>query len=319
VTIELPDGMMLQPARPDDLDAVVALLRACEIAEFGEPETETSDIADGWRLLSPADDTRVVTADNGGLAGYAQVHIRNGVRFESDVFVRPEARGRGIGTALTRWVEERARAGGAARAADVRIGSGVSVTNEGAMALLAHEGYELARYFLRMSIEMREPPAAPVWPDGVGVRAMSDGLDERAVYEAGEEAFADHWDHETTSFEEWRARRIERSTYDPSLWFGAEDGGEIAGVTLCTDFPGLGWIDTVGVRRPWRRRGVAMALLQHAFAEFWSRGRTRVELGVDADSLTGATRLYERAGMRASRRYAIWQKGVSLKAAAPAG
>ena len=77
-----------------------------------------------------------------------------------------------------------------------------------------------------------------------------------------------------------------------------------------------GWIDTLGVRRPWRRQGLAEALLYHSFAELRRRGRTRVELGVDASSLTGATRLYEKAGMRAIREFTSFEKelraGVNL-------
>jgi ribosomal protein S18 acetylase RimI-like enzyme len=64
------------------------------------------------------------------------------------------------------------------------------------------------------------------------------------------------------------------------------------------------------VRRPWRRRGLAEALLHRSFAELYARGKRRVGLGVDADNVTGALRLYERVGMRAVRRYGIWQKDL---------
>jgi ribosomal protein S18 acetylase RimI-like enzyme len=78
----------------------------------------------------------------------------------------------------------------------------------------------------------------------------------------------------------------------------------------------MGWVDTLGVRRPWRRQGLAEALLYHSFAELRRRGLTRVGLGVDAHSLTGATRLYEKVGMRAIRDFTLFEKelrpGVNL-------
>jgi ribosomal protein S18 acetylase RimI-like enzyme len=87
-------------------------------------------------------------------------------------------------------------------------------------------------------------------------------------------------------------------------------GNEIAGVSICEHKrdPDLGWVDALGVRAGYRRRGIAEALLRTAFAEFWRRGERRVGLGVDAESPTGATRLYERAGMRTLWHAVVWEK-----------
>ena len=103
--------------------------------------------------------------------------------------------------------------------------------------------------------------------------------------------------------------------FDPTLWFVAEEGDEIAGVALCSwhqsGDPQFGWVNVLGVRRPWRKRGLGLALLLHAFAEFGRRGATRVGLGVDAENTTGAVRLYERAGMSVARRNDTYEKVVS--------
>jgi ribosomal protein S18 acetylase RimI-like enzyme len=98
------------------------------------------------------------------------------------------------------------------------------------------------------------------------------------------------------------------------------DNGNAAGVLLAelrtAGDPELGYVDVLGVRRPWRQRGIGLALLQHSFREFYRRGTHKVCLGVDTESLTGATRLYEKAGMRVARRYVDYQKelrpGVDL-------
>ena len=100
--------------------------------------------------------------------------------------------------------------------------------------------------------------------------------------------------------------------YDPALWFVAYDGDEVAGYLIGKaeegGDPKLGWVEVLGVRRPWRRRGLALALLLHAFGEFERRGCERVGLGVDASNLTGAVRLYERAGMRPVRQHDAHEK-----------
>ena len=88
-------------------------------------------------------------------------------------------------------------------------------------------------------------------------------------------------------------------------------GDDVAGMALCAptlgDDPDMGFVETLGVRHPWRRRGLALALLHHSFGEFHRRGHKRVSLGVDAGSLTGATRLCEKAGMHTERQIATYE------------
>jgi ribosomal protein S18 acetylase RimI-like enzyme len=110
----------------------------------------------------------------------------------------------------------------------------------------------------------------------------------------------------------WQHRVEHDQNFDPSLWFLAMDGDEIAAVALCHphlgEDPEMGFVDILGVRRPWRRQGLALALLHHAFGEFYRRGRKQVSLGVDSASLTGATRLYEKAGMYVARQLDMYEK-----------
>ncbi len=102
-----------------------------------------------------------------------------------------------------------------------------------------------------------------------------------------------------------------REGFDPSLWFLAEDGGEIAGLALNREHEaekGVGWVSVLGVRKPWRRKGLGRALLLHSFEEFRRRGFHAAALGVDADSLTGANKLYESAGMQVIRRSDVYEQ-----------
>ena len=142
--------------------------------------------------------------------------------------------------------------------------------------------------------------------------------DERMTIQAARDSFHDHWGYVEQPFEEeferWTHFMKNAPDFDPSIWFLAMDGDQIAGVSLCltetNGDPDMGWVGTLGVLRAWRRKGLGLALLRHSFDEFYRRGKRRVGLGVDAHSLTGATRLYEKAGMRVARQYATYEKEV---------
>jgi mycothiol synthase len=182
----------------------------------------------------------------------------------------------------------------------------INGTNKAACTLLEREGYQPVRYFLRMEMALNETPVSPMWSEGIAVRTFEPG-DEQTYYAATEEAMSDHWGHVPLPFEDWKKRRM-GSAFDPSLWFLAVEGDEPAGVALCSVSGAIGWVDILGVRRPWRKRGLGMALLRHALTEFHQRGMPRAVLGVDAASPTGATRLYERAGMHMTQQHATYGK-----------
>ncbi len=312
----LSGGYVVRRPTTEDFESVLALLVASDIAEFGEPDISAEDLRAEWRELDLVSGAWVIVAPGGALAGYAAVDHREWVQIFADVYVHPEHEGRGIGTRLVRLTEARARelVPRAPQGARVTLTNTINGGNEAARRLLEGEGYTLARHFWRMVITMDAPPPAPTWPIGVAVRRFRPGEDERAVYEAVTEAFQDMWGYIPPTFEEWRSFMIEREDFDPSLFFLAvagdgEDGREeIAGVALCLYRLELGWVRSLAVRRPWRGRGLGMDLLREAFGEFYRRGRREVGLGVDAQSLTGATRLYERAGMRVAREFASYQK-----------
>ncbi|HEX9029099.1 MAG TPA: GNAT family N-acetyltransferase, partial [Anaerolineales bacterium] len=167
-------------------------------------------------------------------------------------------------------------------------------------------------------IDLLEPPSPACWPAGITVRTFVAGQDEHALVGAVRDAFQDHRGYVERPFEEdlalWEYRIADTANFDPSLWFLAVDGNEIVGTSICTcksrDDPDLGWVNTLGTRRGWRRQGIATALLKHSFVELYRRGQRQVGLGVDANSLTGANLLYLNAGMHSDPRheYIIYQK-----------
>lgn len=263
-------------------------------------------------------DTAVVLDAAGQPAAVADVTTGSPfVRAHCFVRVAPEQCGRGIGTKLTRWAVARASERTAPAPAEMRVSATASTrsANEAAHALLAAEGFAPVRSFFRMQITLDGPPPAPAWPEGIAVRTMTPDVDERALYRAIEEAFRDHWGHVDTPEEEglieWRHYLTGNPSFDAQTIFLAEtQDGEIAGFATCFPPEQAGrpaYIWQLGVLRPWRRRGLGRALLLHAFAAFRQRGVTHAALGVDADSPTGATRLYESAGMTVLYRNDVYE------------
>ncbi|MFC2106512.1 GNAT family N-acetyltransferase [Candidatus Bipolaricaulota bacterium] len=90
--------------------------------------------------------------------------------------------------------------------------------------------------------------------------------------------------------------------YSPDLSFLAMDGDDIAGICFCSPQSGTdtsaGYINSLAVLRPWRKQGLGLALLLHALHVLRNKGKARATLHVDAQSLTGATHLYEKAGLQ---------------------
>jgi mycothiol synthase len=311
----LPEDVCVRRPLLAEAEAVDALIEACAAAEYGTPDFSPDDLRLGWTRPGSdlTTDAWLVLAQNGEITGYAEVwslEPLEPVHIESRGFVHPAYRGRDIGSWLLQRVAERAEQM-AERAPDghrVTLHQWSASVNTTAKALLLANGFAPVRRHRRMEIMMAAPPSAAVWPAGVAVRTFVPGQDDRAAHAALDEAFRDLWGYLPLRFEHWAHWTVASETFDPTLFFLACAGDEIAGLAQCEVFDGIGWVNDLAVRRPWRKRGIGLALLRHAFAEFYRRGLTAVGLGVDAQSLTGATRLYERAGMHVAREHEIFER-----------
>jgi GNAT superfamily N-acetyltransferase len=175
------------------------------------------------------------------------------------------------------------------------------------MDLLTSLGYAPIRVTYTMAIDLAAPPPAPDWPHGITIRNFIPGQDDHVAYEAYEEAFADMWQRPRGTFEQL-VSKLSRPYFDPAHWFLAFDGDQVAGTLFSDNIDGKGWVEIVGVRRPWRGRGLALAMLHHAFGAFFERGVTHIGLSVDAQSPTGAPRIYERAGMHLDQSFRVYER-----------
>ncbi|MGH2591073.1 MAG: GNAT family N-acetyltransferase [Actinomycetota bacterium] len=307
--MKLPAGYASRPPTWDDLDAVVALFKACDLADDGVEDPIREHIEYTWRLEAFAleRDAALVFAPEGSLAAYAEAFGLNPeLSLEGHVRVGPEHRGKGIGTALASWVERRALDRDPVPA---KLQIGTTASDLVAHALLTGRGFENVRTFWHMERSLAPQTAGAIGPspppDGIGFRAYRHPGDGVALYEAIEEAFADHWGYETFPFD---LHMDEMQRLDPSFVELAVEGDEVVGACLGRPVEGAGWIDVVAVRRGWRGRGIARALLARAFAAFAGVGTASVMLNVDSESATGAPRLYESVGMYVRRSFYIFEK-----------
>lgn len=317
------DDLVLRGPTHDDLEAITDLLNLTSMALIGKREFTIEALRHEWETpdFNPAEDIRLLYTPNGQLIAYAEAWDSHEPRVEPWFWFRihPDyEQDEAIGDQLLAWAEEHAHQISARAPETLRVAlrSSIVSTQDAGRALLERHGLTPIRHFWQMEIELDSPLPAPQWPATVTLRPFDPTKDALPVYQAVQEAFRDHWGHveafEEEGFHQWCHFTIEGEDFDPTLWFVAVEGEEIAGLSLCRpradEDERMGWLSQLGVRRPWRAQGLALALLHHTFSEFQRRGQARVGLRVDASSLTGATRLYERAGMHVTRQMDAYEK-----------
>ncbi len=307
--MNLPDGYTTRPVTTGDRGAIVEVMAASDRSLIGEVDYHEEDLADEWgrpRFELETDPVLVIGPD-GTVAGYAYVwESEPGAKVVGWAAPHPDHAhlyGYLLGRIEARARERLAEAGGE-RTLRVAI---YESEREGA-ALLREAGLAPVRYFWRMAIDLTGDESEPEPPHGIRLRAFHPAVDGHAAHAALVEAFVDHWGTPVAPFEEWSQDFLRGAEFDPSLWVIAEDDGTVAGVLAARMTGDRGWIAELGVRPAWRGRGLGAALLRTSFARFASRGAPEAVLSVDSENTTGATRLYERVGMRSKFRFDFYEK-----------
>ena len=298
-----PDGFRVRPVERDDAAAINELAVAADEAVMGWSDSTEADLLDWWRLVELEHDSWIV--ENDAVAAYGLLYA-HGEAADFDGYVHPSETGKGLG----RWLLERGEERGRERGL-TKVQTWCLEQDASARRLFELLGFAEVRRYYRMLIELDELPPAPQWPEGFRVDTF-ELEDARPFHAALDEAFEDEWNWVSMGFERWYEHRIEASDFDPTLWWIVRDGEEMAAVLRGEPKRfDSGWVGAIGVRKPWRKRGLGLALLRHAFREFYRRGERKVALGVDAQNPTGATRLYERAGMHVAYAAVAFEKGIA--------
>ncbi len=310
-------------AGPADIRVVTEIQRAANLFDDTEEVPSEERVAnefahpDGY---DPAVDSFIAEVDGRAVAaGDVRYVLRDGAHTYMLLgAVHPDARRRGIGTAFLAHLEARA----ADRAASLPAGEPVWLdtwmpdSNTSFATLMAGAGYEPIRHFYEMLKRDLATTREVALPTGLDLRPVV-AADMRRIFDAEAEAFRDHWGRR-----EWSdaifAERMADPDLDVGLWRVAWDGDEVAGVVSTFVFTdenatlGLsrGWLDHVSVRRPWRRRGLASALILSACVGLRERGIAEAALGVDSANPTGALGLYENLGFVVARRATSYRRAL---------
>ena len=326
----VPAGLELRPfAGEADLHAFVDIFRAANEADRIDERTSYEGMANWVGHPSEHFDAGrdiVVATGDGAPVGYgwtSWVDATDGVRdYGTRGHVHPAWRRQGVGTAILRHNEAHLRDLAAEHAAErPRVyGAFAPDRRPGAVALLEHNGYRAVRWFFDMVRPDLEAIDVPPLPEGIEIRPVAGREQLRQLFDADVEAFQDHWggfSANDASFEQW----LSDPDYDPSLFIVAWDGEEIAGAVVNAivehenrELGRLrGLLDSVFVRRPWRGRGLASALVGRSLALLRERGMTSAWLGVDADNPNGALHLYEKHRFAVDMRSAGYRKPMELE------
>lgn len=312
-----------------DVEPAVHLMNTYSRHYLGTIKAPPEVIRNDWTSpgFNPGTDIQLVTSPEGAIIGYAEVWDTPNPPVHPWVWwcTHPAYLGNGVSTYLLRWAEERARKAIQRCPEDSRVAfrSGADSVVEPAKCTMEEHGMVNIRHSFHMQIEMDAPPQDPVWPEGIKLKVFDLEYDDpEAVYRADVEAFRDHFGFVESPFEEGFERFMhfmtDEEAYAPGLWFLATantapgGGTQIVGICLnrkhSYEDPEVGWVSTLGVLRPWRQRGIGLALLLHSFGEFYRRGYHKVGLGVDGENLTGALNLYKKAGMYVHRQFDLYEK-----------
>jgi mycothiol synthase len=327
--VTAPAGVTLRPfAGDDDLRAFAGIYRSGNDAD-GIEEVVSFEALANWVAhptpsFDPQRDIVVAEADGHPVAyGWAQwVDTTDGLReYVSRGHVHGAWRRRGIGTSILRHNEARLRAVASTHDTDRPrfFGAGTNERRAGAVALLERNGYAPVRWFFEMLRPTMDDIVVPPLPEGLVLRPPRGEAEMRKLFDADVEAFADHWggfDASEESYQQW----LHDPDYDPELfvvaWAGDEVAGAVWNVILVHDNAAFGWkrglLDSVHVRRPWRGRGLATALVGRSLALLHDRGMTSAVLGVDADNPLGALGLYRKAGFEVDQRSVSYRKPMEV-------
>ncbi|MHA5051307.1 GNAT family N-acetyltransferase [Streptomyces sp. SD15] len=308
--VPLPPGLTVRPATLDDAAAVCTLLNEIDLLEIGREETELTEIQsdlkhpevdlerDSWLLL-----------DGDRLIGYGLLwDDSGGERIDMDHYALPDQPQGALHLfdLMETRAAERAAANGAARAV-THLHLNIAPTTD--LDALRGRGWRQVRRYNVMTRPLSAPAdPSPPPPPGVTLRPCLTEPDRRRAHALLQESFADHFDFQPRTYEQW-LHDIDAERADWSLiWIAHVDGlGDAAVLRTHNDRATTAWIGNLGVLSRARGRGLGGFLLRHAFGHYADLGRRRIGLGVDTDNSSGALALYERHGMTLDFAVDTWE------------
>lgn len=314
--------------RPAVLEDAAAIQRLFLAGDAADGTHRTDSISDIEREFKDPDvdvekDSLVAFTPDGEVAALAWVYIFPTAETKLQAYfwggVHPQHRRQGLGSAILGWMETRASQSLLARPEDLPRIMRLHCNDfeHERIAFFSRHGYETARYFYEMRRDLSQPIPAPAMNGGLRLVEWTPELDP-FIFEAFNESFRDHWGFEPLTKAAWDLFMVGRESFLPAMSYAVLDGDQVAGFSINFLNPeenerkGIreAWVGDLGVRRPWRKRGIATALLHRSMLDFKAAGMDYASLGVDTENPTGALGIYERVGFTPVKRSISFQKPV---------
>ncbi len=306
-----------------DLQPIADLLNACEAVDRLDMGTSVAELREEFESpeLDLERDLRLWDDADGTLIAFGQIWIPlSGAEVDGHLWfrVRPDKRSGDLEAEIVNWGVERMREVGRERGVPVKLRASVRSDETQQIGVLEQHGFAISRSFLRMARPLDQPIPEPQFPHGFTLRHLAGPQEVPAWVEMFNQSFIDHWNHHDLTVEQ-RLHRMKSADYkaEYDLLAVAPDG-TFAAFCVCGIYPqenartgrNEGWINLLGTRRGFRRIGLGRAMLLAGLRLLKAGGVDTAVLGVDADSLTGATRLYESVGFRPVHTYVSYAKDV---------
>jgi mycothiol synthase len=321
----IPGFVVRHLRMPDDLPQMNAIANAVRRSQGDTFYTTVEQMRQFYESLpgsDPARDVAVAEID-GRIVGYGRAgwhDLPAGPRiYEMFPFVDPTVAGEEVFMVMVDALETRLRVIAAEHPPGEKLFEtfgGDSAPEREAMLLAL--GYEPVRHgyaMLRPTVD--DLSDAPL-PEGLEIR---DVLPEHLppIWEADQEAFRDHWGFSPGTDGDYERFATDPVMSDTSLWRVAWDGDEVAGQVRAyiNDEENeqfgrkRGYTEFISVRRPWRHRGLARALIAASFPLLRVRGMTEVGIAVDTENVSGALSVYERCGFRPINRTTTYRRPLA--------
>lgn len=299
--------LTIRRPKNEDLAQVLALMQSCDIAEYGESDSDKEDLVFDWQLLDLQQDAWLVFDPYNKLVGYAAVIPRR-QDLQFDCYALPEWHDASLAQKLLTLCDKRGQTIAASRQEAVKVHMYIAHVNKRDNHIATQAGFQAGTYYFQMQMDLIGSLQEAVWPVGIGVRTAVAQQDDQAIYTLIQTAFA-RPNRTAPAFAEWRSYMIETELFDPDLWFLAMAENKIVGASLCVPYETMGWVRQLGVLPDLQGKGIGAALLRHSFQVFKQRGFQKVGLGVDAER-SNSNRFYQQIGMQTSRQYDEYWKEI---------
>ena len=306
----LPKEFVVTHPTVEDADKVLELQIACDIAEYGEPDSDLEDLLDEWEELDLRQSAWLILDKEKNLAGYAATTEDDG-DYTINFYVHPNGEGEKLAAHLLilcgQYIQKQLEENVAKETEATTI---VSHVNKRDIVAVEAAGFQPDTYYFRMQVDLDAEPEQPIWPEGATIRTFTETQDAQAVYDFVQNAFA-RPGFVPPLFENWRDYMMRADHFDSDLWFLLEHQNELVGTALCYSYPEHGWVRQLAVSPLWRRQGIGAALLQYVFQVFYAHGQSKIALGMNSEN-ANAYQLYERVGMEKVRQYDEYAKVYKL-------